>query len=181
MHSVLVLGGYGFFGQRICAALAKVSSIELHVAGRDYTQAAALVAALDLPTDRALRMDAHSVGFARHLTELGIDTLIHTAGPFQGQNYAVAIPDVARSPGQIRGEGVSLAAHATRFVGSSARSSTRRQRTVGLQMRNQKATPRKEQLAAIIAMRGIGKREAQKRLDAVKSSPVTHIKKRGAT
>jgi len=33
-----------------------------------------------------------------------------------------------------------------------------------------KATPRKEQLAAIIAMRGIGKREAHSRLDAVKSS-----------
>ena len=33
-----------------------------------------------------------------------------------------------------------------------------------------KATPRKEQLAAIIAMRDIGKREAQQRLDALKSS-----------
>lgn len=33
-----------------------------------------------------------------------------------------------------------------------------------------KTTPRKEQLAAIIAMRGIGKREAQARLDAIKSS-----------
>jgi DNA-binding transcriptional regulator YiaG len=33
-----------------------------------------------------------------------------------------------------------------------------------------KATPRKEQLAAIIAIRGIGKREAQARIDAVKSS-----------
>lgn len=32
-----------------------------------------------------------------------------------------------------------------------------------------KATPRKEQLAAIIGMRDIGKREAQLRLDAVKS------------
>jgi DNA-binding transcriptional regulator YiaG len=32
-----------------------------------------------------------------------------------------------------------------------------------------KATPRKEQLAAIIAMRDLGKREAQQRLDALKS------------
>lgn len=31
-----------------------------------------------------------------------------------------------------------------------------------------KATPRKEQLAAIVAMRGIGKREAQQRLEAIK-------------
>ena len=34
-----------------------------------------------------------------------------------------------------------------------------------------KATPRKEQLAAIIAMRGIGKREAHARLDAAKKPP----------
>ncbi|MFT3790422.1 MAG: helix-turn-helix domain-containing protein [Rudaea sp.] len=33
-----------------------------------------------------------------------------------------------------------------------------------------KATPRKEQLAAIIALRGVGKREAQQRLDAIKAS-----------
>ena len=41
-----------------------------------------------------------------------------------------------------------------------------------------KATPRKEQLAAIIAMRGIGKREAQERLDAIKSSRSPRAKKR---
>lgn len=44
-----------------------------------------------------------------------------------------------------------------------------------------KANPRKEQLAAIIALRGIGKREAQQRLDAVKASPAKRTKrKRGA-
>ena len=43
-----------------------------------------------------------------------------------------------------------------------------------------KATPRKEQFAAIIAMRGIGKREAQERLDAVKSSRPSRAKKKRA-
>jgi DNA-binding transcriptional regulator YiaG len=43
-----------------------------------------------------------------------------------------------------------------------------------------KATPRKEQLAAIIAMRGIGKREAHERLDAVKPAPAARSKKRRA-
>lgn len=43
-----------------------------------------------------------------------------------------------------------------------------------------KATPRKEQLAAIIAMRGIGKREAQQRLDAMKSSHVARARKKRA-
>ena len=41
-----------------------------------------------------------------------------------------------------------------------------------------KATPRKEQLAAIIAMRGVGKREVHARLDAVKSSRRTPGKKK---
>jgi DNA-binding transcriptional regulator YiaG len=41
-----------------------------------------------------------------------------------------------------------------------------------------KATPRKEQFAAIIAMRGIGKREARQHLDAIKSSHATRVKKK---
>ncbi|WP_395641419.1 helix-turn-helix domain-containing protein [Rudaea sp.] len=40
-----------------------------------------------------------------------------------------------------------------------------------------KATPRKEQFAAIIAMRGIGKREAQERLAVVKSAQPVRAKK----
>ena len=44
-----------------------------------------------------------------------------------------------------------------------------------------KATPRKEQLAAIIAMRGLGKREAQERLGAIKSSRSPRSRKSSAT
>ena len=44
-----------------------------------------------------------------------------------------------------------------------------------------KATPRKEQFAAIIALRGVGKREAQGRLDALKSSRSPRGRKNGAT
>jgi DNA-binding transcriptional regulator YiaG len=40
-----------------------------------------------------------------------------------------------------------------------------------------KATPRKEQLAAIIGMRSIGKREAQQRLESVKTSSGSARKK----
>lgn len=90
MHSVLVLGGYGFFGKRICTALTNEPSIKLYIAGRDRDQAVALGSMLDLPTDQAIGTDAYSAGFASRLIELGIDTLIHTAGPFQGQDYAVA-------------------------------------------------------------------------------------------
>lgn len=43
-----------------------------------------------------------------------------------------------------------------------------------------KATPRKEQLAGIIALRGIGKREAHARLDALSVSKSTTAKKKNA-
>jgi DNA-binding transcriptional regulator YiaG len=41
-----------------------------------------------------------------------------------------------------------------------------------------KATPRKEQLASIIALRGVGKREVKARLDVVKPSRAKQAKKR---
>jgi DNA-binding transcriptional regulator YiaG len=41
-----------------------------------------------------------------------------------------------------------------------------------------KATPRKEQLAAIIGMRSLGKREAHERLEATKASPKAKVAKR---
>jgi saccharopine dehydrogenase-like NADP-dependent oxidoreductase len=90
MHSLLVLGGYGFFGTRICTALAARPGIQLYIAGRDRNQAAGLAATLGLPAERAIAIDAHSDGLASRLSDLGIDTLIHTAGPFQAQDYAVA-------------------------------------------------------------------------------------------
>lgn len=88
-HRVLVLGGYGFFGKRICAALAANPAIALFIAGRDRSQAVALAAALNVPAGQALGIDAYAPRFPDTLRELQIDTLIHTAGPFQQQNYAV--------------------------------------------------------------------------------------------
>lgn len=89
MHNVLVLGGYGFFGTRICTALARDPSMKLFIAGRDLARARGLAAALNLREDQAVAVDAHSAGLAGRLDELRIDTLIHTAGPFQRQDYAV--------------------------------------------------------------------------------------------
>jgi saccharopine dehydrogenase-like NADP-dependent oxidoreductase len=90
MHTILVLGGYGFFGGRICQALAANEEIRLLVAGRDGAQARALARQLGLPSDRGLSIDAHAPDLARRLAESNVDTVIHTAGPFQGQDYSVA-------------------------------------------------------------------------------------------
>ena len=89
-HTILVLGGYGFFGTRICTALAGNQAIRLLVAGRDVARARALAAQLGLPPQQALALDAAAPDLARRLAALGVDTLIHTAGPFQGQDYRVA-------------------------------------------------------------------------------------------
>jgi saccharopine dehydrogenase-like NADP-dependent oxidoreductase len=90
MHTVLVLGGYGFFGQRIAEALAADAAVRVLVAGRDLGKAAAVVARLRLPSERALVVDANDPELAARLRESRVDTLIHTAGPFQSQGYAVA-------------------------------------------------------------------------------------------
>ena len=89
-QTVLVLGAYGFFGSRICAALAKNPRIRLILAGRDLAKATALAYQLGLSANHARALDARHPELALQLRKLGVTTLIHTAGPFQGQDYAVA-------------------------------------------------------------------------------------------
>jgi saccharopine dehydrogenase-like NADP-dependent oxidoreductase len=90
MHTILVLGGYGFFGHRICEALAKDSRIRLLIAGRDGGKALDLAQSLGLPADQGLSLDATASNLPLQLIHHRVNTLIHTAGPFQGQDYAVA-------------------------------------------------------------------------------------------
>jgi saccharopine dehydrogenase-like NADP-dependent oxidoreductase len=101
MHCVLVLGGYGFFGGRICEALARDNEIHLLVGGRDIRKARAKAQALGLPDARAVAIDAQAGDLAERLRQLGIDTIIHTAGPFQGQDYAVARAAIAAGANYI--------------------------------------------------------------------------------
>jgi saccharopine dehydrogenase-like NADP-dependent oxidoreductase len=90
LHTVLVLGGYGFFGSRICAALIRAPSIRLLIGGRSGARAVAAARVLGLGADQGVALDAGDVGLAARLRALGVNTLIHTAGPFQNQGYAVA-------------------------------------------------------------------------------------------
>ena len=86
---VMVLGAYGNFGARISRALDGDSRIELLVAGRDGQKAAAFAAAL-AGRAQGVSVDMHGAGFAQSLQDHQVGLLIHTAGPFQGQDYAVA-------------------------------------------------------------------------------------------
>ena len=90
MQTVLVLGGYGFFGQRIGAALASGPSLRVLLAGRDRSRATAAAHAIGLPPEQAVAIDARDLDLARTLTRLDVDILIHTAGPYQRQDYSVA-------------------------------------------------------------------------------------------
>jgi saccharopine dehydrogenase-like NADP-dependent oxidoreductase len=90
MHTVLVLGGYGFFGSRICSALALDPAIRVLVGGRSGERARAAAPSFGLHADAGVEVDANSADLARRFVELGIDSVVHAAGPFQGQDYVVA-------------------------------------------------------------------------------------------
>lgn len=68
---VLVLGGTGHFGGKICRRLTQNPGIELIAPSRSA-------------------VDIRSSNLAASLRELKPDVVLHTAGPFQGQDYAVA-------------------------------------------------------------------------------------------
>ena len=90
MQTVLVLGGYGFFGQRISTALASTGSFRVLIAGRDPNRATNTARAIGLSPEQAVFLDARDPNLAAELRRLQVDVLVHTAGPFQGQDYTVA-------------------------------------------------------------------------------------------
>jgi saccharopine dehydrogenase-like protein len=90
IQNVLVLGGYGFFGARICRALASSPAIRLLIGGRSAENARRLAHELGLAREQAVGVDASSSQLPEVLKERRVGVLIHAAGPFQGQDYAVA-------------------------------------------------------------------------------------------
>jgi saccharopine dehydrogenase-like NADP-dependent oxidoreductase len=95
MHTVLVLGGYGFFGQRIAAGIADDPGIRLLIAGRDLGKARAKCVELGMPHECGVVLDADDPTLASHLRRHAVDTVVHTAGPFQCQQYGVARAAIA--------------------------------------------------------------------------------------
>ena len=80
---VLVLGGTGVFGSRLCRLLAGDPGLTLTVAARDR-------AAVDARA-RELGVLGRAFDWRRELGcvlgEGGHDVVVHAAGPFQGQDY----------------------------------------------------------------------------------------------
>ncbi|HEY4374509.1 MAG TPA: saccharopine dehydrogenase NADP-binding domain-containing protein [Burkholderiales bacterium] len=89
---ILVLGGYGHFGGRICRALAADPNIALIVAGRRREAARDFIATLQTAgaTPEAAALDHTAAALARTLADLRAEVVVHTGGPYQGQDYHVA-------------------------------------------------------------------------------------------
>ena len=90
---IVVLGGYGNFGVRICRALAGEPGIDLIAAGR--TPPSRVQDGSRHPRIQTARLDLASQGFAKALKDLAPELVIHCAGPFQGQDYRVCSAAVA--------------------------------------------------------------------------------------
>ena len=84
----IILGGYGNFGTRIAKRLAAHPHIDLVIAGRDLTQAQTLAKKLGHSVS-AVELDMHKSNLSTCLRELNAGLVIHTAGPFQGQDYSI--------------------------------------------------------------------------------------------
>ncbi len=80
---VVVIGGLGNFGARICHRLAQEPGIEVIATSRRPTCQGGFV--------NTAALDTSAPSFGKDLKALGPDLVIHCAGPFQGQDYRVAL------------------------------------------------------------------------------------------
>jgi len=82
-YRIVVVGGYGNFGARICRRLGAELGLEIVAtarAARDPAPGGAIAA----------RLDFEATSFASDLAALAPNLVVHCAGPFQGQDYRVA-------------------------------------------------------------------------------------------
>ncbi len=90
---ILILGGYGTFGKKITTKLAEDPHLQVIVAGRSLQKAQTLVDSIHKKNPnanvKALVLDWHKNDFSEKLKG-NADVVIHSAGPFQGQDYIVA-------------------------------------------------------------------------------------------
>jgi saccharopine dehydrogenase-like NADP-dependent oxidoreductase len=117
---ILVIGGYGNFGARICRALMRHPEYEVLAAARD-PQTGARRAGLDGRV-RGVRLDLDAADFATALGRLSPSIVIHCAGPFQWQDYRVSQASMAAGAHYIDlADGREFVAHFAGHLDSTAR------------------------------------------------------------
>jgi hypothetical protein len=93
MH-ILILGGYGNFGGILSRSLSVTENIRLTIAGRSQEKALRFIQTnlqYAIYPVCAATIDVHDPNLCARLSEIAPDLVIHTSGPFQGQDYHVAI------------------------------------------------------------------------------------------
>jgi hypothetical protein len=89
IKSIVVLGGYGNFGRRIADALSREPNTRVLIAGRNERSAVDTAREIGGNTE-PLAVDYLDRQFVATLKAVNAAVLVHTAGPFQGQDYQVA-------------------------------------------------------------------------------------------
>lgn len=142
MKTVVVLGGYGNFGKRIVENLSNIASITLLIAGRNLRKSSALVesfSAISAAKLEPLVIDIFAENFKEQLANLSPYLVIHTSGPFQGQDYRVPeaciecgahyidladdrrfVCDITKLDNQAKAKGVSIVSGASSVPGLSS-------------------------------------------------------------
>lgn len=93
MKRIVVIGGTGHFGARICRRIVGEPNTELVITSRSQARAQDIVDELhrtNTATIQAAGLDQSLRSFEADLSALNPDIVIHTAGPYQGQDYRVA-------------------------------------------------------------------------------------------
>ncbi|MET1254406.1 saccharopine dehydrogenase family protein [Aliikangiella maris] len=94
IKSVIILGGYGNFGKRIAQHLIQINELTIFIAGRSLSKAQNLCQQLQQSKQchsvQPLQIDIDDTNFSNIIRTVSPDLLIHTSGPFQGQDYRVA-------------------------------------------------------------------------------------------
>lgn len=94
---VLIIGGYGNFGQFVARMLAREVDMQVIIAGRSLDKAKLLatqLSAINPPETVALDI---TQPLAEALKEIAPDIVIHTSGPYQSQGYDVARACIAQA------------------------------------------------------------------------------------
>ena len=94
MKTIVVIGATGHFGARICRRLLGEPNIRLIVTSRSVPRAESFSRELREVASNtvvvAAALDQFAADFERKLSKLEPDIVVHTAGPYQGQDYRVA-------------------------------------------------------------------------------------------
>ena len=108
MRTVLVLGGYGAFGNLVARNLARSKDLKILIAGRDGAKATLAAHEIQIQTETKALLAGSKCNAINctpnDLNELGVNLIVNASGPFQNQNY-----DLARAAISARCHYVDLA------------------------------------------------------------------------